>query len=412
MRSLWSSRWIVLATALLCGACAPPGSPAPVAYREAVRSTAIAALQSPEGTLLLSDSQITAASYAINALGRQFPSMRGISSIVWGKLELSLRDSAARVFAELHPQLPRDTVLRQTGLRGIDSLNAVLGVDSVRVSHQFRMRIAPILPPTANMLALAAAYRHLPEVRFAEPPQYRALGVSGGLRIDLTAVGADLSLWSGWGDCMSGCIYHRGWQFRYDRRTGIVTLVSDSGDPTPAAGWERWLARADWAVFDTLPEERRHAYAEAVAGYRSTPHRVATALASRLGDDDHEAMRLLLRRNDISREPLLVARFAQLGSDTASAILFDRYGLSLARSSRTPECALRALVETFIHRDPPPEKLSRALVRNQRVIENQEMLLIVIREIQSESIRAEACEAYFQRYSSVALNCPDRPSPP
>lgn len=40
---------------------------------------------------------------------------------------------------------------------------------------------------------------------------------------------------TGWGDCIGGgCTYHHTWEFTYDRATGKIEKVVDSGPPVPA----------------------------------------------------------------------------------------------------------------------------------------------------------------------------------
>jgi hypothetical protein len=386
----------LLLTVAACSTAAPPPY---TAEPGRLRWEATQALQGATPAPFFTDEQLEAATEAIVAVRNRFPEVRDVGAAGQLPLTIVLTDSAWAGFVSRFPDAAGDTLRPRTGLRQLDSLNAALGARGVRIAHRLLGReVDVVFTRPANVPALAALYRRLPDVRSAGPTLYVGGGSSMGARLAGDTVRLTLS--RGWGDCMSGCIYHRTYVFTYDRRTRRVAQLSDSGDPTPTAGLEAWLRRPDWAAFDQMSEEARGAYADAMARDRRTPIRVLRELAPRLRTLDEVAVDEVVARRDVRRDPILLARLASLGSvgAPARAVLFDEHGLALARNPRTPEFALRALLEEYTRRDPPPLEISRLLVRNPGVLGDREMLLHLLREGQMlDEVRAEGCRAYAAR---------------
>ena len=392
---------ISIALAAVCAACAGAAPPADAPDPAAIRRVAIEALQGGVPDLFFRDEDITAAGEAIIAFRRRFPDLADIGPYPMTPLTLFLTDSAWSQLLATHPDPAGDSLLVTTGLRGVDSLNAALGARGVRIGYRVvGQDVAVLFARPANTHPLSGVYDRLPEVRFAGPP----LMMGGGSDLTVLPRGDSVEIHAtrGWGDCPSGCIYYRRWTFRYDRRTGRIVQRSDSGDPTPAAGFDTWRRRPDWAAFDRMAADARAAYADRLVEDETTPLRLLRALAPRLGNlPAFNGARALLARDDVRRDRRIVAALAALPSDDgrpARRVLFDEHGLALARDGRAPAFALAALLEEYTHRDPPPADITRLLLRNPRILGDPELLRHLIHEMQPlQELMEEACREYVAR---------------
>ncbi|HEU4558530.1 MAG TPA: hypothetical protein VFS20_11805 [Longimicrobium sp.] len=214
-------------TALLaCATAQAPQAPTALELDEAAE-----ALQGTTGTIFFERRDLVLAAEALRAVRRVFPVVRGIAPYRQNPLQLMVTDSAWRIVSVRQPR-SRDSLVLRTGLRGVDSLNATLGARAVRADEY-----APVLwvtfPVPVNVPAIAAVYQRLPEVRGAGPTTYLGGGGSMTIRIRQDRATVDLTLTRGWGDCPSGCIHRRTYVFVYNRRTGRVRKVRESGDPVP-----------------------------------------------------------------------------------------------------------------------------------------------------------------------------------
>jgi hypothetical protein len=416
---------VAFAMTLACGACAAASSSAVAPDPGPLRQEAAAALQGGVPDLFFQEEDLAAVAEAIAALRARFPDVGDIRASQY-PLTLALTDSAWHQFAARFPDPQGNTLQTITGIPGVDSVNAALGARGVLVEGGFQL--APVFDRPANVPAIAPLYGRLLEVEYAGPELQ--VGGGSGMLARLRDDEVDLHLTRGWGDCPSGCIYHRAYVFRYDRRTRRIVQVSDSGDQTPTSGLEEWLRRPDWAKFDRRSEVVRRAYAHALAQDPRTAIGILRGLAPRLRalDDFHHST-TLLARNDVRSDRLLVSHLAALPGDAgrqARQVLFDVHGLALAGDRRAPVFALKALLQEYTHRAPPPVELSRRLVRNPVVLADHEMLLHLIREIHPhEELRLEACRRYLERRYPVwarsfmpdgpwysLLSCPGLPPPP
>ncbi len=384
------------ALALLCAACAtaapPVHTPGPAQLAEAA-----AALQGGVSDLFFRDEDLAAAAQAITALRRARTDLREIGAHSQSSLEISLTDSAWRELVARFPDRAGGGLPTRTGLPGIDSVNAELGARGTRLSaNSFSQTVQPIFDRPANVPAVAARYRGLPEVRYAGPTEY--LGVESTLNVRLSPDTVGLALWRGSGDCLSGCIYNRTWTFRYDRRTGRITQLTDSGDPLPTAGLDAWLRQPDWAAFDRLGEETRYAYATAMAENAHTPLSIIRGLAPRLRAlPDFYETDTLLARGEVLRDRAIMEQLAMLsdGGD-ARRRFFDTHGVSVARDLRASPAAIRALTDELTRRDPPPPQLSRLLLHHPVVRGDRELMLHVINEVQPlPELQREGCRLYL-----------------
>lgn len=391
---------ILVFLAFACGACAGAAAPTDTPHPAADRAVAVEALQGGVPDFFFSEEDIAAAREAIMAFRRRFPDLADIGPAPMSPLTLVLTDSAWQQLLATHPDPAGDSLRATTGLRGIDSLNAALGARGVRIEYRrFGQEVAILFPRPANVHPLSRLYQQLPEVSFAGPPMM----IGGGSDLTVLPRGDSIAIHAmrGWGDCPSGCIYHRRWTFRYDRTAGRVVQLSDSGDPTPAAGFEAWRRRPDWAAFDRLGEDARRAYAERLVTDPGTPLRLLRALAPRLGAlSGFYPPPVLLAREDVRRDRGIVSHIAALPGDAgreARQVLYDEHGMALARDGRAPAFALRALLEEYTHR-PPPADLTRLLLRNRQILGDRELLMHLIREMQPlRELTEEACRAYVAR---------------
>ena len=390
-----SSIRLIPILALLCAACAttvrPVHTPGPDPLAEAA-----AALQGGVPDLFFRDEDIAAAATAIAALRRERPDLRDIGPYPQGSLEIALTDSAWRELAARFPDRS-DVVRAPTGLPGIDSVNAELGARGIQLSpYSFSQTIRLIFDRPANIPALAARYRGLPEVEYAGRTEY--IGVESSLNVRLSADTGGLALWRGSGDCQSGCIYNRTWTFRYDRRTGRITQLTDSGDPTPSAGLDAWLREPDWAAFDRLDEDTRHAYATAMAEDGHTPLSIIRGLAPRRRAlPDFYETDTLLAREEVLRDRTIIEQLAMLsdGGD-ARGRFFDAHGIAVARDPRASPAAIRALTDELTRRDPPPPEFSRLLLHHPVVRGDRDLMLHVIHEVQPlPEVQREGCRLYL-----------------
>lgn len=381
--------------ALLCAACTttvrPVHTPSPGQLEEAA-----AALQGGVSDLFFRDEDLAVAAIAIEALRRARPDLREIGPHPHGSLELALTDSAWRELAARFPDRS-DVVRAPTGLPGIDSVNVELGARGIRLSpYSFSQTIRLIFDRPANIPALAARYRGLPDVEYAGRTEY--LGVASTLSARLSPDTVGLALWRGSGDCLSGCIYNRTWTFRYDRRTGRITQLTDSGDPLPTAGLDAWLRQPDWAAFDRLGEETRYAYATAMAENAHTPLSIIRGLAPRLRalPDFHETD-TLLDRGEVLRDRAIMEQLAMLSDGgEARSRFFDAHGIAVARNPRSSPAAVRVLADELTRRDPPPPELSRLLLHHPVVRGDRALMLHVINEVQPlPEVQREGCRLYL-----------------
>lgn len=421
----------VVAALFVCGVA--PSAPAQTTDAARVRAEAVEALQGGVPDPFLREGDIALAADAIAAVRRRYPDVRGIGPSSRTPLVLALTDSAWTRLLRLHPEPAGDTLIARTGLPGIDSMNAALGARGVRLDRRpFSGEIVPVFAGVPNVPVLADRYQPLAEVAYAGPP----LLIGGGgssIQVRIRGDTVDLHLGRGWGDCPAGCIYHRSYGYRYDRRTRRAVQVSDSGDPTPRAGLEEWLrGGADWADFDGRSREVRGAYAAALAANSRTSLRILRGLAPRMQALGFGEAGRLLERADVRRDRMLVAHLASLPGDDgreARQVLFDEHGLALARDRRVPAFALRALLDEFTRRDPPPRQVSQLLLRNPVVTGDRELLLHVLREVHPlTDLLREGCRTFVARghpvwermqtpdgspggwYSRVP--CPDLGAPP
>lgn len=93
------------------------------------------------------------------------------------------------------------------------------------------------VPPTVDRYALARRMEEYTGLSHVLPNS----DLGGGTSRELLREGR---VWRfrftrGYGDCPSGCIYSRIYEYRYDTRTGRAWKHSESGDPYPPPGGDR-----------------------------------------------------------------------------------------------------------------------------------------------------------------------------
>jgi len=90
---------------------------------------------------------------------------------------------------------------------------------------------APASPDEAAELVIASDPRFL---GFG-PLNPDAIGQCCWYESTRTTDGYQVLIHAGWGDCPSGCIEKHEWTFNVSS-AGVVSLLSETGDPVPAAG--------------------------------------------------------------------------------------------------------------------------------------------------------------------------------
>lgn len=171
------------AAAMLLSACAPAGSAravhggasgapgAPVA--DSLRFEAVQALQHVRSEPFLAEDDVRDVARGIGVIRGGFPAVRDVRNR-WEEavVQVRLADSLAAPLAARFPA--RDTLVRETGIAGMDSLNRALGAAGTRI----RWEDGPVLEPRfgrpVNAPALATRYGRLAGVRSALPPQFIA----------------------------------------------------------------------------------------------------------------------------------------------------------------------------------------------------------------------------------------------
>jgi len=405
-----------IAGVLLAAGCVTTGG-APAPPDAATREAAARALEGDGSDLFHAEEKIERVARGLARIRRDYAEVREIGPGPGGMVTIRLREDAWRRSA-------MGGIL--TGLPAVDSVSRLVRVVRVHRGGELFRDLTMVLAPEVNTPVAGARYAALPEVESAHPPLL--LGDGGGsLRVRSHGDSLVYHFSQGWGDCLSGCIYHRGWTFSYDPRTGRVRLLRDTGDPTPAAGYERWRRRADWAVFDTMPQDRRSTFAARLASDPRASRRLLAALIPRLTPGDFEVADTLLARPEVAASPTMVAGMARLpgaAGRQARAVLLDRHGLRIARDRTAPADQLRPLLEEFVRRDPPPRALAEALVRNATVRSEPALLLLLARELNHHpDLLREACAAYLSAGYPVweragdnawssAVPCPDLPPSP
>lgn len=203
-------------------------------------------------------------------------------------------------------------------------------------------------------------------------------------------------------------------------------------------GPDEWIARAAWwdepslEELAQMPERSRRTYWAALARDPATPLTTVSGIASRLSGWDWELAAFLVLREDVRGDPTVLTDLALLERDSgreARRVLFDRFGLHLARRDDTSPRSLHALVNELTGRHPPPQEISTALLRHTAVLGDRDLLIQLSRLLAPlPDLRAEACREILARYEvwdavvdrsgtptgtwSSRVPCPGLPPPP
>lgn len=184
--------------------------------------------------LYLREEDINRVMVSLHLVRTAYPIVRKVENESGSGPALDFTDSASAVIRRtLGPTWTPDTLVRITGLRALDSLNAALGVRLGIPFYQRGARSAFLAPDRPmNAFTLIDRYEHIPGVR----------GRYAGMRIGSPAGQVSVSRHQrtptvrvrlGWGDCMMGCIASHTWEFTVDLRKRTVRLLRESGAPVP-----------------------------------------------------------------------------------------------------------------------------------------------------------------------------------
>jgi hypothetical protein len=217
---------------VLLASCAPR-DPAPLAPMDAerLRGEAILALQDDDGPPLLDEADVSAVAAGLRAIHAVFPEVRDVGGYgLPGTVAITLADSLSRWIAARVGVTTGEGSIERTGVAGLDSVSAMLGVESLGFVPEFDLLRARS-PRAVNAPAAGRLYGRVPGVKHAGPLILIGQGNAISARLEGGRIRYAFS--RGWGDCMSGCLYHHAWTFEYDPRTGRVRKTGESGAPLP-----------------------------------------------------------------------------------------------------------------------------------------------------------------------------------
>lgn len=207
-----------------------------------------------------------------------------------------------------------------------------------------------------------------------------------------------------------------------------------AGVPTPPPA--TWWSQPSLAELDGMGKAERRVFMTALARDPATPLSTLAAIAGRLGMEDAETAKDLLRRPDVRASTEVLAALTRWdqwdGSvdQDAGDELFVRHGLVLADEPGTPSDVLGVLIERLRgHWTPHHQEVARLLLQHPTVRGDQDLLRRFIDLTQQRSdLSTEACELYLARWSPwerttsedgtptnhwySRLACPDLPPPP
>lgn len=267
--------------------------------------------------------------------------------------------------------VPRQLPGAVTGLPPVDSLNRVLGVDSVEIqtlseSSPERFRIAQLrlhFVRTPNVPVLAAMYARLPDVSYAGPDLW--VGDGDWATHFRRSDGWYFVFSKGWGDCPAGCTERNYVYIMYDPDRGRARQVAvlETGEATPSAlrlwdiptsysadiyeSWgdlrnamedDRWWARLH-AVrvlgyilrppgepWRGAAEQSREHFATLEASILARRQDAMLWLARRIGDDDEA-----VRRNALAS--LRRVTGVDLGEGAAAVATWERFIREMSRDA-------------------------------------------------------------------------------
>ncbi len=225
-----------VAVGLACGRASLDPTPDPRPKSSETGEAALI-LQSTTHEDFVTDSAIRLVVRALRIIRAQYSEVRKINNGIVPELELQIDSSMVKGLctARSRDQLPKPVLdsVEKLGLPAVDSLNHRLGATKVHIRVCFgkRIYVNPIFHQFPNVRKLAERYKTLPGIIDAGEVMY----LGGGDGVGMTPEGKSLRFVfvRRWGDCPSGCINRRTYEFRYWPRSGRVQKLREEGDALP-----------------------------------------------------------------------------------------------------------------------------------------------------------------------------------